>query len=538
MVDPVKFGSNHVANVNPVNENLYYLKGYDEIMEYNVNNYQSRSVFKIPQSNSIIEYITFDTEGNIVFTVRGSYSPQLTLGAYNGGGTLIIKINTAGSILLSLRTIVLTQLITHITLDKFNNIYCVGKVNKNTVIPGNPFQASGDLTSIINSQDVIVKLNSSGQYEWSTFYSKDQSMIRAIAAADNGVYVYGDHMASTSSSNYFGTKGSYQEYATGVFTGSGGNEKNVFLSKFNTNGTRAWSTYYAVDRSMIPYSETLNYYGGLTVINNEPYILTKHEIRPIMTRNPTTVGAFLTQQLSMSQFDLTATKFSSTGIKLWSSFLYYGEAITTSPKINELFISGTFIENNQHAALLTTSNAHQTAFGGGRTDNYLFTLSIDGSKMNYGSFYGGAGSDYGLVLGSKNGFYTVGYSFLNNSTNTVFSTNPSLNQFTYQNGKEYWGTYISYFKLKSLGIDGQDYSNIKFSVYPNPTADILHIQTKDILPENTLFTIYDIAGKKIMSQNANSNEVNQINVSNLRTGAYILQISTVNNIKSVKFIKK
>jgi len=528
LIDPVKFGSNHVLNVNPVNGNMYYVSGYLEIMEYNINNYQSKSIYKFQQTSfgTIIQNITFDTEGNIIISGRGTGAPPPTPGTYNGGANFIVKISTTGTVLLSLRAN-LSQHITHLALDKFNNMYCVGQLNKNTVLNESPFQSTADTSSIINSQDAITKISSNGQHVWSTFYTKDQSYIRSIVAADDGFYVYGDHMASTSTSNYFSTPGSYQEYATGVFTGSGGNEKNVFLSKFNFDGTRAWSTYFAVDRSMVPYGETLNYYGGLTVINNEPYILTKHEIRPVMTKNPTTAGAFLTTQVSMSQYDITATKFSNTGKKIWSTFLYYGEAISKPLDTNELFISGTAIENNQYLTSIVPNNAYQNKFGGGRTDNYIFSLSTDGSKMNYGTFYGGLGNDVGVTFATKNGFYTLGYTSINNSSISMFSTNPVLNQYVYDNnGKEYYGTYISYFKRKSLGLKDSSSKPVTFNIYPNPATNVLNIQCKDILPENTLFTVFNIAGKKVLIEKAQSTEVNQINISNLSAGVYVLKIDS------------
>ena len=541
LIDPVKFGSNHVLNVNPVNGNMYYVSGYLEIMEYNINNYQSKSIYKFQQTSfgTIIQNITFDTEGNIIISGRGTGAPPPTPGTYNGGANFIVKISTTGTVLLSLRAN-LSQHITHLALDKFNNMYCVGQLNKNTVLNESPFQSTADTSSIINSQDAITKISSNGQHVWSTFYTKDQSYIRSIVAADDGFYVYGDHMASTSTSNYFSTPGSYQEYATGVFTGSGGNEKNVFLSKFNFNGGRVWSTYFAVDRSMVPHSETLRYFGGLTVINNEPYILTKHEILPVMTKNPTTKGAFLTSQVSLSQYDITATKFSSLGKRLWTSFLYYGETIEQPFDTNELFISGTLLNNITNVTSLVSKDGYQTNPGTLKPDNYHFTMSLDGSKMNYGTFYGFNGADMGTVFATKNGYYVVGFSWLNKTATSPFVTsNATLNSFIYDiNGKDYWGNYIGYFKRKSsLSLDSND-NIFFFNIYPNPTTEILNIQFKDILPENTQFTIYNVAGKKILDVKAQSTEVNQINVSNLSAGVYVLQINNNGTNQTVKFIKK
>jgi len=550
------FGSQQIAKTNPVNGNLYFVTNSSKINEVTINNLNSKLIYTFPPSlgGTLFENINFDSKGNILISGRTLGTAPVTTGSYsqnpiscNPGGicvhtgaTFIMKIDTNGILIWCTYFHCLSQNNTHLTLDKNDNIYYVSKRYKNITLTTSPFQTTADTSSIINHQDVITKLNSSGQHVWSTFYTKDQSLIKSIVAGDDGIYVYGDHMESTSNSNYFGTPGSYQEYATGAFTGAGGNEKNVFLSKFNFNGGRVWSTYFAVDRSMVPHSETLRYFGGLTVINNEPYILTKHEILPVMTKNPTTKGAFLTSQVSLSQYDITATKFSSLGKRLWTSFLYYGETIEQPFDTNELFISGTLLNNITNVTSLVSKDGYQTNPGTLKPDNYHFTMSLDGSKMNYGTFYGFNGADMGTVFATKNGYYVVGFSWLNKTATSPFVTsNATLNSFIYDiNGKDYWGNYIGYFKRKSsLSLDSND-NIFFFNIYPNPTTEILNIQFKDILPENTQFTIYNVAGKKILDVKAQSTEVNQINVSNLSAGVYVLQINNNGTNQTVKFIKK
>jgi len=120
----------------------------------------------------------------------------------------------------------------------------------------------------------------------------------------------------------------------------------------------------------------------------------------------------------------------------------------------------------------------------------------------------------------------------------MFSTNPSLNQFIYDNnGKQYYGTYISYFKRKSLGIKDSFSTSVTFNIYPNPTTDILNIQSKENLPENTSLRIYDVVGKQVFSKLAENSNMNQINLSHLNSGIYILQIKGNDIDQTFKFIK-
>jgi len=551
----LNFGSQQIAKTNPVNGNLYFVTNYIEINEVTTTNLQSKLFYKFPPSpgGTVLENINFDSKGNILISGRTLGTAPVTTGSYsqnpiscNPGGicvhtgaTFIMKIDTNGNLIWCTYFHCLSQNNTHLTLDKNDNIYYVSKRYKNITLTTSPFQTTADTSSIINHQDVITKLNSSGQHVWSTFYTKDISLIKSIVAGDDGIYVYGDHMESTSNSNYFGTPGSYQEYATGAFTGAGGNEKNVFLSKFNFNGGRVWSTYFAVDRSMVPHSETLRYFGGLTVINNEPYILTRHEILPVMTRNPTTKEAFLTKQVSLSQYDITATKFSSVGKRLWTSFLYYGETIEHSFDTNELFVSGNLIHNLTNFTALITKDGYQTNPARLKPDNYHFSFSLDGSKIKYGTFYGFDGADLGTAFPTKNGYYVIGYSWLNKMATSPFVTsNATLNSFIYDiNGKEYWGNYVGYFKRKGLGVNDNVFNNNNFNIYPNPTTDILNIQTKEILPENISAIVYDVTGKRVLNVPLQNSDLNNINVSNLSSGVYILQISGSSIDQTFKFIK-
>ena len=547
--------SDNVANINPMNGNLYIIPKnpggvYNEIIEYNINSANYKLIYKFPSTASTkLEFIDFDSKGNIILSGRTMGKAPVTQGTFSQtpiycsstGATFICKINLNGNLIWCTYFYCLAQNQSHLTVDKFDNIYFLSKRSKNDVINPSTFQSTGDTSSLQPLQDVISKLNSNGQHIWSTFYTKDQSAIRSIKAGDDGLYVYGTHMDNNSNSNYFGATGSYQEYATGAWTGIGGNENNVFLSKFDFNGKRLWSTYFAIDLSNVPHSEVLRYYGGLEVINNEPYILTKHEIKPVMVNNPSTKGAFLTDQVSMSQYDITATKFSSDGKKQWCSFLYYGEALNKSFEKNELIISGTAYANNIYMNNLSTSNGYQTSYGGNWSDSYTYTLSLDGAKMNYGTFYGFSGHDFGVSFGNNKGYYTFGFSRINNNVISPFSSNGApITDFHYDSIlKSYFGSYISYFVNKSLSTTNENLINNNiFEIFPNPVESDLNIYSKEVLKEGTLFTIYDVSGKKIMNQKAENTDKNSVNVSQLNAGVYILTISNAEQSQSFKFIKK
>ncbi len=70
-----------------------------------------------------------------------------------------------------------------------------------------------------------------------------------------------------------------------------------------------------------------------------------------------------------------------------------------------------------------------------------------------------------------------------------------------------------------------------WSIYPNPVKDVINVQGLDNVKS---LVIFDAVGKKVGQYN---NVSNQINVSNLNKGVYVLQINTDKGKISKKFIK-
>lgn len=81
----------------------------------------------------------------------------------------------------------------------------------------------------------------------------------------------------------------------------------------------------------------------------------------------------------------------------------------------------------------------------------------------------------------------------------------------------------------TLGTDKFD--RIAFTIYPNPVSDILNIKTQD---EVLNVMIYDISGRQINTRINN----NQIDVSDLTKGFYIINVVTDRASYQQKFIKK
>jgi hypothetical protein len=142
-----------------------------------------------------------------------------------------------------------------------------------------------------------------------------------------------------------------------------------------------------------------------------------------------------------------------------------------------------------------------------------------------------------LVEQSAGGFsWTVLFGFKSNYVYDTKDNLETINYETYQNGT--WS---------SSGIDRYIYSytflstpkrsmNNAFKMYPNPSKDFVTIEFD--ADKQTVITVFDITGQKVMSKSASLNATQEvINVSELNNGVYFLQINNGKGTNTRKFIK-
>lgn len=82
----------------------------------------------------------------------------------------------------------------------------------------------------------------------------------------------------------------------------------------------------------------------------------------------------------------------------------------------------------------------------------------------------------------------------------------------------------------TASLSTSKHQSIEANVYPNPTSDILNIQTAESI---TNVTAYNIAGQKVLQANTQT-----LNVSALKAGVYILKVETTKGSATLKFVKK
>ncbi|WP_417352318.1 T9SS type A sorting domain-containing protein [Flavobacterium alkalisoli] len=101
------------------------------------------------------------------------------------------------------------------------------------------------------------------------------------------------------------------------------------------------------------------------------------------------------------------------------------------------------------------------------------------------------------------------------------------------------------FKYKNvsatMGLGDFDINKASFSLYPNPSADknvTVAYSNTDLITEAGELTIYSITGSKVYQTKTNASQTQQLNLSALNSGMYIVKLQAGNYTESKKLIIK
>ena len=85
----------------------------------------------------------------------------------------------------------------------------------------------------------------------------------------------------------------------------------------------------------------------------------------------------------------------------------------------------------------------------------------------------------------------------------------------------YTKTYYDYrVSCTNVGLNEFQNTNSFFQIFPNPTADILKIQTNEIAKGNVQLSFTDLLGRELLKEQMNAEEVKQIDLSKINEGVY------------------
>lgn len=290
--------------------------------------------------------------------------------------------------------------------DNLNNVYVSGYTNSTSNIATiGAFQNTfGGQSSQVWGDAFVTKYNSSGSKIWSTYYGGNGSDFGSMINIDalGNVYLVG----ATLSTN---TIALATPLAHQTNYGGGTNTGDAFIVKFNSSGTRLWSTYYGGVGDDYADGAALDNSGNLYVTG-----VTSSTVSNVIS----TLGSFQ-QNYGGGSNDAFLVKFDSNGNRIWGTY-YGGLGFDNGLGCNfdgfgNILICGYTTSTNN----ISTLGAHQTIFSGGSVfgDGFFAQFNSLGSRL-YGSYYGGSGEDYiGNIVSN-----TLGEIFISGSSSTTTGT--------------------------------------------------------------------------------------------------------------------
>ena len=254
-----------------------------------------------------------------------------------------------------------------------------------------------------NEDGFIAKYDKNGNNAFITYFGDVQrDRVRAITIDDENNIFIGGSSESTNNISFNGYQNSKN---------SSGNGSDAFLSKFNTNGSLVWSTWWGGSNS-----ESIK---KIVNFENKVYCVGYTNSSDIIGNN----GFNNTKNIGSDGF---ISVFETEGNLVWSTYLggtshEYIESICLDP-IGNIYILGTTTGSTN----LTTPDSYQINENG---NNELFfsKISYEG-ELEYTSYYGGEGNDdistneaKNITFDDENGDLIL--TFRTNSSNNVFSNN-------------------------------------------------------------------------------------------------------------------
>ena len=285
-----------------------------------------------------------------------------------------------------------------------------------------------------NMDSYLVKFNSLGIRQWSTYYGGASNEGSYACCVDPFGNVYLGGGTWSSGGTVIATLGSHQA------TYGGGHDG--FLVKFNTSGVRQWGTYYGgtgsdgISSCCTDASGNV-YIAGTTTVSAGTSIATSggHQIS------------------NGGMYEAYLAKFNSSGIRQWGTYYGgsgddFGSDCCTDPSGN-IYLSGQ--TSASVSSIIATTGAHQVTFSGGGYDAFLVKFNSLGARI-WGTYYGGSGNDAGQTCISdiSGNIYLGGFS-MSSGVNVIAT--PGSHQSFYGGGADgylvkfnsvgtrQWGTY-------------------------------------------------------------------------------------------------
>jgi len=262
------------------------------------------------------------------------------------------------------------------TVDTFGNVYVAGVTDSQWGISSGGHQNTHSAGLQYGEDAFLVKFNSNGIRQWATYYGGSNGGTYASCTTDFTGNVY---LAGTTSKTFDISSAGHQSAFGGY--------KDAFLVKFNTNGVRAWGTYYGGISEDAGQSCATDPFGNIYLAG--------------WTWSSNNISLSGHQNNLASGMDAYLVQFNSQGQRQWGTYYggngdecptYAGNVIHSriscaTDTAGYVYLAGTTQSTNNIA-----SGGFQNSFGGGPYDTFLAKFNTLGIR-HWGTYYGGTNYD-------------------------------------------------------------------------------------------------------------------------------------------------
>ncbi len=255
-------------------------------------------------------------------------------------------------------------------IDQSANVYFCGT----TYSSSSSFTSTGSHQASSGgfSDGYLVKFSANGNRLWATYYGGSGSDGAVECEVDDSSFVY--LTGNSSSSNAIATSGAFQSTL--------GGSTDAYVAKFNTNGTRIWSTYYGGTMADRGYDCAIDHQGGvyLTGYTNS-------------TNAIATNGSHQTNYAGSS--DGFVVKFTAGGSREWGTYFGGSDIDRGNTCLVDASLNVFLFGETKSSSDISTFGSHQDSLNG-NFDGFL-TMLYDCDLPEIDSVLGGEICDSGMI---------------------------------------------------------------------------------------------------------------------------------------------
>jgi hypothetical protein len=394
-----------------------------------------------------------------------------------------------------------------LTVDATGNVFVGGSFTDS--VDFDPGPATNYLTATPGSVDAyILKFNTGGDFQW-----VKQFECGGNASTD---YITLDALGNIYSTGNFWNAGIDCDPGAGSAILSNNGNADIFISKLDVNGDYVWA------KSM--GSSALDY--GLSIaVGATGNVYSTGFFEGTVDFDP---GAGTQNLTSEGMRDVFISKLDANGDYLWAKGMGSSTANDIAKGIDidvsgNIYTTGYFEGTVDFDPGAGTTNIVST----GDKDAFVQKLDNNGDFV-WAHHYGSTVEDHGIsiALDASNNIYMAGH--FNGTADFDFSLGTS--NLTTAGSRD---AYFTKWSQSAVGIGENLLSENALYLYPNPAIAQITIANLELSIVNV--TILDAIGKVVKTQKPTNNT---INISNLISGVYFLQVQTDSGISTQRFIKE